>query len=390
VKLLLTKLVKNIKDCDIMYKTNINMEGIMKIAEILKKEKLTKEDLLYLMEVENKEELNLIFEKAYDIKKKNIGKKVFYRGLIEFSNYCIKNCNYCGIRKSAEDPERFFMDKKDILESAKWIYENNYGSLVLQSGERQDEEFVTFVEDILREIKLLSKDKLGITLSLGEQSLETYKRWFDAGAHRYLLRIESSNEEIYKKIHPQDGNHEFETRVRCLKDLKDVGYQVGTGVMIGLPGQTNEDLVNDILYYEKMDVDMIGMGPYIISDKTPMGEEYRGKILSKEKRVELSLKMIALSRIYLKDINIAATTALQGLDPLGREKGLKAGANVLMPVVTKGEYRAKYQLYNDKPCIDDTAEQCKSCLAGRVDSVGDEIVYGEWGDSPHYFKRTKK
>lgn len=362
----------------------------MKTAEILKKEKLTKEDLIYLMEVENQEELNLIFEKAYEIKEKNIGKKVFYRGLIEFSNYCIKNCKYCGIRSSAKTPERFFMNKEDVMESARWIYENNYGSLVLQSGERQDEEFVDFVEDLLREIKTMSKGSLGITISLGEQSYETYKRWFDAGAHRYLLRIESSNKEIYENIHPQDGNHEFETRLRCLRDLKDIGYQVGTGVMIGLPGQTTEDLVNDILFYEKIDVDMIGMGPYIISDETPMGEKYRGKILSKEKRVELGLKMIALSRIYLKDINIAATTALQGLDPLGREKGLKAGANVLMPTVTKDEYRSKYQLYNDKPCIADTAEQCKSCLAGRVDSVGDKIVYGEWGDSPHYFKRIKR
>ncbi|WP_372713731.1 [FeFe] hydrogenase H-cluster radical SAM maturase HydE [Ilyobacter sp.] len=362
----------------------------MKTAEILNKEKLTREDLLYLMNIENPEDINLIYEKAYEIKEREIGKKVFYRGLIEFSNNCIKDCSYCGIRKSSKNVERFFMSKEDILESAKWIYENNYGSLVLQSGERQDEEFTAFVEDVVKEIKNLSQGKLGITLSLGEQSKETYKRWFDAGAHRYLLRVETSNEELYKKIHPQDKKHDFDVRIRCLEDLRNTGYQVGTGVMIGLPGQTSEDLVEDILFYEKMDVDMIGMGPYIISDETPMGEEYRDKIMSKEKRVTLGLKMIALSRIYLKDINIAATTALQGLDPLGREKGLKAGANVLMPVTTKGEHRAKYQLYNDKPCIDDTAEQCKGCLAGRVKSVGDEIAYGEWGDSPHYIKRKSR
>jgi biotin synthase len=362
----------------------------MKTSEILNKEKLNREDLLYLMNIEDPEELNLIFEKAYEIKEREIGKKVFYRGLIEFSNNCIKDCSYCGIRRSSGSVERFFMDKKDILESAKWIYENDYGSLVLQSGERQDEEFTVFVEEVIREIKKLSGGKLGITLSLGEQSRETYKRWFDAGAHRYLLRIETSNEELYKKIHPQDDKHKFENRIMCLKELRDIGYQVGTGVMIGLPGQSNEDLVEDILFYEKIDVDMIGMGPYIISDETPMGEAYREMVMPKEKRVSLGLKMIALSRIYLKDINIAATTALQGLDPLGREKGLKAGANVLMPITTKDEYRAKYQLYNDKPCIDDTAEQCKGCLAGRVKSVGDEIAYGEWGDSPHFFKRKNR
>ncbi len=361
----------------------------MKTAEILKKEKLTKEDLLYLMGVESPDELDLIFKKAYEIKEKEIGKKVFYRGLIEFSNYCIKDCNYCGIRKSSKNADRFFMKKDEILESARWIYENNYGSLVLQAGERQDEEFTDFVEDVVKEIKSMSNGELGITLSLGEQSYETYKRWFEAGAHRYLLRIETTNEKLYKVIHPQDGSHEFETRVKCLEDLKNIGYQVGTGVMIGLPGQSIEDLVEDILFYEKIDVDMIGMGPYIISDDTPMGEKYRDSIISKEERVLLGLKMIAITRIYLKDINIAATTALQGLDPLGREKGMKAGANVLMPITTKDKYRSKYQLYNDKPCIDDTADKCKSCLAGRVKSVGDEIAYGEWGDSPHYFRRKR-
>lgn len=359
----------------------------MTIQNILNKDILNKEDLLYLMKVEDKKDLELIFKKAYEIKENEIGKKVYYRGLIEFSNYCIKNCLYCGIRKDNKDVERFQMSKDEILEGAKWIFENNYGSIVLQAGERQDSEFVNFVEDILKEIKKLSNNKLGITISLGEQSFETYKRWFDAGAHRYLLRIESSNKEIYRSLHPTDNKHEYHTRLECLKALKKIGYQVGTGVMIGLPNQREEDLVNDILLYKELDIDMIGMGPYIISDNTPMGETYKDNILSKEKRVELSLKMIALSRILLKDVNIAATTALQGLDKMGREKGLKAGANILMPITTIEKHRAKYQLYNDKPCIDDNAEQCKKCLAGRVASVGDAIAYGEWGDSIHYKKR---
>lgn len=362
----------------------------MSIKNILKKSDLTREDLVYLMGIEDQEELELLYKKAYEIKEKNVGKKVYYRGLIEFSNICVKDCSYCGIRKSNKTTEHFMMTKEEILESARWIYENNYGSLVLQAGERQDKDFIDFVEDVIRDIKIISNGELGITLSIGEQTKETYERWYTAGAHRYLLRIESSNEKIYESLHPEDVSHDFKTRIKCLEYLKEVGYQVGTGVMIGLPNQTEEDLVDDILFYKKNDIDMIGMGPYIIHDETPMGKEFKDSVLPREKRVELGLKMIALTRIYLKDVNIAATTALQGLDPLGREKGLKAGANILMPVTTAAEHRAKYQLYNDKPCIDDTAEQCKKCLAGRVGTVGDEIAYGEWGDSPHYHNRTKK
>lgn len=362
----------------------------MKIDEILGGEKLTKEDLLFLMKIEDTESLEKIYKKAYEIKERYIGKKVYYRGLIEFSNYCIKNCNYCGIRKDNLDVERFMMSKEEIMKSVKWIYENSYGSVVLQSGERQDNEYTEFVADIIREIKKLSNGELGITLSLGEQSEDTYKEWFEAGAHRYLLRIESSSKEIYNRIHPQDENHDFTTRLECLKSLKKVGYQVGTGVMIGLPNQSEEDLVNDILFYKENDIDMIGMGPYILSENTPFAKEFKDKIISKEKRVEIALKMIALCRIYLKDVNIAATTALQGLDPLGREKGLKAGANILMPITTAEEHRAKYQLYDDKPCIDDTAEHCKQCLSNRVKSVGDEIGYGEWGDSQHFKNRKER
>ena len=356
----------------------------MKTFEILKKDNLTKDDLIYLMKVEEPKELEAIFNKAYEVKKREIGQRVFYRGLIEFGNYCVKNCYYCGIRKDNIDVERYHMSKEEIMSSVRWIYANGYGSVALQSGERRDPQYIDFVEDIIREIKKIGD--IGITISLGEQTEETYQRWFDAGAHRYLLRIESSTDRIYKSIHPNDELHDFETRVNCLKLLKKIGYQVGTGVMIGLPDQTEEDLVNDILFYKENDIDMIGMGPYIPHNDTPMGQQELN-IPSKQKRVELGLKMIALTRLYLKDVNIAATTALQGLDPLGREKGLKAGANILMPITTKDEHRAKYQLYNDKPCIDDNADKCKGCLEGRINSIGEEIAYGAWGDSPHFSKK---
>jgi biotin synthase len=362
----------------------------LNIERILNKEKLNRSDLVHLMNATSAEDIEKIFKKAYEVKLENIGYKVYYRGLIEISNECIKNCLYCGIRRDNDKVEKFRMSKEQILEGAKWIYENNYASIAIQAGERCDEEFVNFIEEIVIGIKEVSNNKLGITLSLGEQTYETYKKWYDAGAHRYLLRIESSNKDIYDSLHPKDPLHNHDTRIECLKDLRKAGYQVGTGVMIGLPGQTTEDLVDDILFYENMDIDMIGMGPYILHDDTPMGKKEKNNILDKKKRVELGLKMIALTRIYLKDVNIAATTALQGLDSLGREKGLKAGANILMPITTLKEHKAKYQLYNNKPCIDDNADQCKSCLGKRVESVGDEIIYNDWGDSPHFKKKHLK
>jgi len=361
----------------------------LNIDKILEKKELTKEDLLLLMNTTEKEDIDKIFKKAYEVKLENIGNKVYYRGLIEIGNKCIKNCLYCGIRRDNKKVEIFNMSKEQILESAKWIYENGFASIALQAGERKDKEFIDFIEDLLKEIKKLSNNKLGITLSLGEQTFETYEKWYKAGAHRYLLRIESSNENIYNSLHPNDPLHNHKTRIKCLEDLRKIGYQVGTGVMIGLPNQTTEDLVEDILFYKKMDIDMIGMGPYILHDDTPMGKKYKGKILSREKRVELGLKMIALTRIYLKDVNIAATTALQGLDPMGREKGLLAGANILMPTATVEEHKAKYQLYNDKPGISDNAIESKEYLDKSVRKVGDEIIYNDWGDSPHFKKKLE-
>ena len=356
--------------------------------DIFSKEKWEKEDLLYLMKSENSEEIEKLYKKAYDMKIEKVGNRVYYRGIIEFSNVCIKNCYYCGIRSENKSVNRFSMAEEEILESARWSYKNSYGSIVLQSGERQDEEYISFVEDIIKKIKELSGGELGITLSLGEQTKETYERWYKAGGHRYLLRIETTSEDLYKKLHPED--HKFSVRKKCLIDLRDIGYQVGTGVMIGLPGQSDEELVNDILFFKEMDIDMIGMGPYVYSKDTPFAKNAINTKEEKKRRFELGLKMIALTRVYLEDVNIAATTALQALNPLGRELGLKAGANILMPVITHKNYRKDYQLYDNKPCIDDTADECKACLSGRVKSVGDNIGYGEWGDSPHFIEKIKK
>jgi len=360
------------------------------IQEILSKPKLDRDDLLYLMNLQNPKDIQKLYDTAYAIKDAQVGNVAYYRGLIEFSNICIKDCYYCGIRKSASQ-ERFDMTKDEILSMAMWAYENQYGSITLQSGERSDPMYCNLVSEIISDIHMATDGKLAMTLCLGEQSLEVYQDWFNRGARRYLLRMETTNQDLYKKIHPTTAVHSFEKRAACLGALKDIGYQVGTGVMIGLPGQTPEDLVDDILFYEKYDIDMIGMGPYVVHKDTPLGEEViksgQDSDAAKAKRFLYGLKMIAITRIYLKDVNMAATTALQALHPLGRELGLKAGANILMPIITLREYRRKYQLYDDKPCVDDDPSHCKNCLTGRVESVGDVVGFSKQGDPPHFARR---
>lgn len=359
------------------------------IKKILEKENLSPEDLLTLIKINNPQDLQLLFDKAYETKLKYIGNKVYYRGLIECSNICIKNCKYCGIRRDNKNVDRFALSKNDILDISRWIYENGYGSLALQSGERNDKEFINFIEEVVKDIQKISNNSLGITLSLGEQTLDTYKRWLKAGASRYLLRIETTNRELFKKIHFDDDLHSFDKRLQALSDLRTAGYQVGTGVMIGLPDQTYEDLVNDIIFFKENDIDMIGMGPYILHEETPLGQNSVDKILSDEKRFELSLKMIALCRIYLKDINIASTTALHALDPLGREKGILAGANVIMPNATSKSIKPKYQLYRGKPNLEDDAITGKLALEKSLKSIGEEVIYFKQGNSPHFYNRTK-
>jgi len=330
--------------------------------------------------------LQELYMRAYAIKLKNVGNHVFFRGIIELSNICQKDCFYCGIRKSNTRLKRFQMSKQEILELAKDALDMQYGSLVLQSGERSDPEFIDFIEDVVREIKVLSdgNNTLGITLSLGEQTKESYWRWFDAGAHRYLLRIETSNSKLYERLHP--SNHNFLQRLNCLESLREIGFQVGTGVMIGLPYQTADDLAEDILFFEEADIDMIGMGPYIVHKDTPLADEVDKDI--HQKNLDLGLKMIALTRIHLQDVNIAATTALQALSSSGRELGLQCGANIIMPNVTSAKYRKFYQLYDDKPCLDESASLCRDCLSERIDSIGEEIGYDQWGDSPHFLKKS--
>jgi len=351
-------------------------------SEILSTGDFTRKELVRILNAEGEERLKL-FQRAQDVKLQTIGNKVYFRGLIEFSNICTKDCLYCGIRKSNDKVVRYDLTNDEILDACRFAWQNRFGSVVLQSGEISSSAFVKRVDLLLRKIKEISNGELGITLSCGEQSIETYCQWRESGAHRYLLRIESSNPALYKRIHPGNEFHSFERRIQALKDLKTAGYQVGTGVMIGLPFQTIEDLADDLLFLKRMDVDMVGMGPYIEHEDTPL-YEFRSLIRTKQERFDLALKMIATLRLLMPDINIAAATALQAIDPAGREKALTIGANILMPNLTPCDYRKEYQLYENKPCLDEDAELCRNCLEARIELTGCEIGYGEWGDSKHF------
>ena len=357
------------------------------VEEILKQNNFSKKELVTLLRSDG-EERTLLFAESERIKEKYIGNKVWFRGLIEFSNVCSKDCFYCGIRKGNKNLKRYSLTDDEILEAARFAWEKRYGSIALQSGESESPRVTDRIENLLHKIKELSKGELGITLSVGEQEYDVYKRWFDAGAHRYLLRIETTNIGLFKKIHPDNDKHSFDRRLDCLKSLQAIGYQTGTGVMIGLPFQTLDDLADDLLFMQDFNIDMCGMGPYIEHADTPL-IKHSDKLLSLRERFDLTLKMIAVLRIVMKDINIVAATALQAIDPVGREKAIRIGANIIMPNITPGIYRSSYRLYNNKPCTDEETEDCRSCLEMRMALAGTEIILGEWGDSQHYDKRSK-
>ena len=357
------------------------------VKEIIENRLFSSENLEILLGAKADEGMYLL-QKAGEKKLQTVGNKVYFRGLIELSNVCEKDCLYCGIRKSNANIQRYNLTDEEVLSAAQFAFAERFGSIVIQSGEVTNESFVSRIERLIKQIKKLSDNRLGITLSLGEQPDEVYSRWFQAGAHRYLLRIESSNPGLYKRLHPDDGHHLFEKRLSSLHSLKKIGYQVGTGVMIGTPFQTMKDLANDLIFFRDFDIDMVGMGPFIEHDDTPFGNPM-AESLSLANRFNLSLKMVAILRLMMPDINIAATTALQAIDPLGRERAVKSGANIIMPNITPGKYRNDYLLYNNKPCTDEEPEQCTGCLDARLSLADSDVGYGEWGDSKHYKKKEK-
>nr|WP_294501527.1 [FeFe] hydrogenase H-cluster radical SAM maturase HydE [uncultured Victivallis sp.] len=356
------------------------------LAAAVAGERLDDGALAFLLGLGEPAELEALFRAAYAVKLRYVGNRVRLRGLVEISNICRKNCYYCGIRSGNGKVSRFTMSREEILEAARLTARFGYGSIVLQAGERNDPAWIDFIEETVRQIKAIDGGRLGITLSLGEQTLETYRRWFAAGAHRYLLRIESSDPEFYARLHPAD--HRYDERVAALGFLREAGYQVGTGVMIGLPGQTVSHLVRDLRFFQKLDVDMIGMGPYLVHHDTPLGREFPETGSDANRQLEAGLKMIAVTRLLLRNVNIASTTALQALAPDGRELGLLAGANVIMPNVGDLAYRKGYLLYENKPGTDENADSARVSLERAITAIGERIAYDEWGDSPHFAART--
>ena len=347
----------------------------------------TKENIIELLGEKDQNRVQQLYEDAFRTKIDNVGNKVYLRGLVEITNICRKNCLYCGIRRDNPSNDRYEIDIEDVIPAARFAYEQGYGSMVIQGGERHDKKFRDKITSILKEVrKISSESPLGITLSLGEQPYEVYKEWFEAGAHRYLLRIESSTQELFEKIHPVDESHSFQTRLTALEDLRRAGYQVGTGVMIGLPFQTLGHLADDLLFFKNFDIDMCGMGPYLEHSQTPL-YQYKDLLIPKEERLELSLKMVAILRLMMPKINIAATTAMQSIDPAGREKAILAGANVIMPNLTLTEVRGDYSIYENKPGVGEDASITSSSLERMLQNAGIPIGYNEWGDSLHFKDR---
>ncbi len=347
---------------------------------------LSRQKIIHLLAQTDHDEQQSLFKRAYAVKVDLLGKKVNLRGLIEFSNQCQKNCLYCGIRSGNANFHRYSMTDEEILNVVDFAKSKNLTGIVLQSGERSDSEFIHRITELITKIKKATDESFRITLSIGEQLADTYKQWFDAGAQRYLLRIETSNETLYKSIHPNDALHSFEARLRCLDSIQQIGFQTGTGVMIGLPGQTIENLADDLLFIQRKGIDMVGMGPYLEHAQTPMfhWKEMRMPLLE---RFELSLRMIAVLRLLMPNINIAATTALQSIVPNGREYGLMAGANVLMPNLTPVQYRKSYLLYENKPCLEKEADENLENLYVRIQKIGEQVVFNDHGDSRYYLNR---
>lgn len=343
----------------------------MNVAEKLIKEgKLSREEYKELLACAERPDIRqLLAEEATALRQKYYGNKIYTRGLIEFTNYCKNNCYYCGIRRDNRNVKRYRLTKEEILSCCENGYELGYRTFVLQGGEDPyygDEKMA----EIIREIRKGYPD-CAITLSIGEKSYESYKLLREAGADRYLLRHETANEQHYKTLHPL--NMSLAVRKQCLYDLKSLGYQVGAGFMVGSPGQKLEHLAEDLEFLEELQPHMVGIGPFIPHHDTQFAAEPAGS-------VDMTIFLLSVIRILLPKVLLPATTALGTVDPRGREKGILAGANVVMPNLSPVLHRKQYELYDNKICTGEESAECRQCLARRVESVGCCLV-SERGDA---------
>jgi len=327
--------------------------------------------------------LESLWHRADRVRQEHVGGEVHLRGLIEVSNYCARLCMYCGLRAGNQQLTRYRMTPEEVLDCARLAHRLGYGTVVLQAGE-DDGLGAEMIAGVVRQIK--AETPLAVTLSLGERSPEELALWRRAGADRYLLRFETSNRALYQRIHPPRRDRSYD-RLELLAELRRLGYQVGSGVMIGIPGQTYADLAADIALFAKLDLDMIGVGPYLPHPHTPMGA---GRITDDvgDEQVpadELTTyKVIALARLVCPRSNIPATTALATLNRRnGRELGLTRGANVVMPNLTPTRYRQLYEIYPNKACVSETAEDCHGCLRARIAAIGRTVGRGRGDAAAH-------
>jgi biotin synthase len=340
-------------------------------------------EIIRWLRQEDPQALEELWARADQVRKSNVGDQVHLRGLIEIGNYCVRQCGYCGLNASRKDIQRYRMTREEISGCVAEAVEYGYGTVVIQAGE--DPGFTAeFIADMVSEIK--STTPLAVTLSLGERSDAELKLWRAAGADRYLLRFETSNQQLFDKIHPSLPNRRCD-RQAMLQEMGQMGYEVGSGVMVGIPGQTYEDLAADVETFTRLDLDMIGLGPFISHPDTPLGSAQPAPSDQTPASEELTYRMMALARLACPKANIPSTSALATLNLAeGRELGLARGANVVMPNLTPKQYRPMYEIYPAKACIQETAKQCQACMRGRIESLGRTVGDGS-GASPNYTAR---
>ena len=328
-----------------------------------KRERFAKDKLVKWLNEHDTDRVSSLFQEADRVRKAYMGDEVHIRGIIEFSNHCRKDCLYCGLRKSNDQLVRYRMSLEEIYQAAQETSRLDFRTVVLQSGEDP----AYSMEDLCTLVKRMKEElNLAVTLCIGERTFEEYKRLKDAGADRYLLKFETSNPALFKRLKPDST---YAERLRCLEWLRELGYQVGSGNIVGLPGQTSESLAEDILLFNALDLDMIGIGPFIPHPNTPLTGTAPGGL-------EGTLKVVALTRLVTRNTHLPATTAVGTIDPAGRQKALQCGANVIMPNATPTKYRQHYQIYPNKICLDESPRNCRFCIEGIVHSLGREIGFG--------------
>lgn len=315
-----------------------------------------------------------LFNAAHEIRIKYSGEEVHLKGLLEFSNLCKQHCFYCGLRAENRQLKRYKLSPLEVLDFAQKAISYGYHTIVMQSGENESYR----LEELCEMIFSIRQMGASVTLSLGEKRYEEYEAYKRAGADRYLLRIETTDSRLYAKLHPKMSHS---NRFQCLRWLQEIGFETGSGSLIGLPQQSLDSIANDLLFFQESDFDMVGIGPFIPNPETPLANSKGGDFI-------LARKVMALLRLLMPYINIPATTAMETLHPLGRTLALESGANVVMPVITEGEYRALYKLYPGKICINDTPAHCRHCITSKITALGQPISPSR-GDSRRFIMRQQ-